>query len=140
MPARCPLTSSTSSIGPDDQSDHQSDYQSANPAAVTDPVMVRGWTGVPISEARYTAKHNCSTLIADSGLMSAAVPCRRESTKCCDERTKPGPQSASTSLNSVVTHHFLVPVNNITGGRSSISPVARVTQICPSSPVISKNS
>jgi hypothetical protein len=35
---------------------------------------------------------------------------------------------------------FAVPVNSMTGARSSISPVARVTQIWPSSPVISKNS
>ena len=60
--------------------------------------------------------------------------------KCWDERANPAPQSASRSVNSVVLISLAVPVNNMTGARSSISPVARVTQSCPSSPVISKNS
>ena len=40
--------------------------------------------------------------------MSAGVPLRSESTKCCAERTKPAPQSASTSRNSVVFRLVLV--------------------------------
>ena len=68
------------------------------------------------------------------------MPSMSDVTKCCDERTKPDPQSASMSVNSLVLRSWGVPVKSITGARSSISPVALVTQSCPSSPVISKNS